>query len=123
MLGSGRQVGVDAGQDRVDAGAFAGQRQDQLALGNDAAPGEFDLGSLQRELGDLDRIGGWVRVFGMVNSTPGFDRHPAVINGFSDLILAVFGLETGRQARSAIGVAGLPFDIAVEIEAEVVLVR
>ncbi len=81
------------------------------------------LGSLQRELGDLDRIGGWVRVFGMVNSTPGFDRHPAVINGFSDLILAVFGLETGRHARSAIGVAGLPFDIAVEIEAEVVLVR
>ena len=79
------------------------------------------LGSLQRELGDLDRIAGWVRVFGMVNSAPGFDRHPAVINGFSDLILAVFGPEVGRHARSAIGVAALPFNIAVEIEGEVLL--
>ena len=79
------------------------------------------LGSLQRELGDLDRIAGWVRVFGMVNSAPAFDRHPAVINGFSDLILAVFGPETGRHARSAIGVAALPFNIAVEIEGEVLL--
>jgi enamine deaminase RidA (YjgF/YER057c/UK114 family) len=79
------------------------------------------LGSLQRALGDLDRIAGWVRVFGMVNSAPGFDRHPAVINGFSDLILAVFGPEVGQHARSAIGVAGLPFNIAVEIEGEVLL--
>ena len=79
------------------------------------------LGSLQRELGDLDRIAGWARVFGMVNSAPSFDRHPAVINGFSDLILAVFGPEVGRHARSAIGVAGLPFGIAVEIEGEVLL--
>jgi hypothetical protein len=54
------------------------------------------LGSLQRALGDLDRIGAWVRVFGIVNSAPGFDRQPAVINGFSDLILSVFGLETRR---------------------------
>ncbi len=67
------------------------------------------LGSLQRELGDLDRIAGWVRVFGMVNSAPGFDRHPAVINGFSDLILAVFGPEIGasrplgdRRRRAAV---------------------
>jgi hypothetical protein len=73
------------------------------------------LGSLQRELGDLDRIAGWVRVFGMVNSAPVFDRHPAVINGFSDLILAVFGPDIGRHARSAIGVAGLPFNIAAEV--------
>ena len=79
------------------------------------------LGSLQRELGDLDRIAGWVRVFGMVNSASGFDRHPAVINGFSDLILAVFGPDIGRHARSAIGVAALPFNIAVEIEGEVLL--
>jgi len=79
------------------------------------------LGSLQRELGDLDRVAGWARVFGMVNSAPGFDRHPAVINGFSELILAIFGPEIGRHARSAIGVAALPFNIAVEIEAEVLL--
>jgi enamine deaminase RidA (YjgF/YER057c/UK114 family) len=57
----------------------------------------------------------------MVNSAPGFDRHPAVINGFSDLVLATFGPEIGRHARSAIGVAGLPFNIAVEIEGEVLL--
>ena len=79
------------------------------------------LGSLQRELGDLDRVAGWMRVFGMVNSAPDFDRHPAVVNGFSDLILAVFGSDVGRHARSAIGVAALPFNIAVEIEAEVLL--
>jgi enamine deaminase RidA (YjgF/YER057c/UK114 family) len=79
------------------------------------------LGSLRRELGDLDRIAGWLRVFGMVNSAPGFERHPAVINGFSDLILSVFGPEIGRHARSAIGVAGLPFNIPVEIEAEALL--
>lgn len=79
------------------------------------------LASLERELGDLDRITAWCRVFGMVNSAPGFDRHPIVINGFSDVILDVFGPETGRHARSAVGLAGLPFGIAVEIEAEVLI--
>jgi len=77
------------------------------------------LGSLQRELGDLDRITGWVRAFGMVNSAPGFDRQPQVINGFSDLILEIFGPEVGAHARSAVGMAALPFGIAVEVEAEV----
>ena len=79
------------------------------------------LASLQRELGDLDRITAWCRVFGMVNSAPGFDRHPIVINGFSEVILDVFGPEVGRHARSAVGLAGLPFGIAVEIEAEVLI--
>lgn len=77
------------------------------------------LGSLQRSLGSLDRIAGWLRVFGMVNSAPGFDQQPAVINGFSDLILDVFGADVGRHARSAVGMAALPFGIPVEIEAEV----
>ena len=79
------------------------------------------LGSLQRELGDLDRIAGWVRVFGMVNSAPGFDRHPAVINGFSDLILVLYGPDAGQHARSAVGMAQLPWNIPVEVEAEVVV--
>ena len=79
------------------------------------------LGSLHRGLGDLDRIVAWNRVFGMVNSAPGFNRQPAVINGFSDLILEVFGPEVGAHARSAVGMAELPFDIPVEIEAEVEL--
>jgi hypothetical protein len=77
------------------------------------------LGSLQRALGDLDRIAAWGRVFGMVNSAPGFNRQPLVINGFSDLILELFGAETGAHCRSAVGLAELPFDIPVEIEGEV----
>ncbi len=79
------------------------------------------LGSLERELGDLDRIACWVRVFGMVQSAPGFQRQPFVINGFSDLVLEVFGPEVGAHARSAVGMYELPFNIPVEVEAEVVL--
>lgn len=79
------------------------------------------LGSLQRTLGNLDRITGWLRVFGMVNSAPGFDKQPSVINGFSDLILEVFGPEVGRHSRSAVGMAALPFGLPVEIEAEVAI--
>ena len=79
------------------------------------------LGSLQRTLGDLDRVTHWTRVFGMVNSAPGFNRQPAVINGFSDLILQLWGPGAGDHARSAVGMAELPFDIPVEIEAEVLI--
>jgi enamine deaminase RidA (YjgF/YER057c/UK114 family) len=77
------------------------------------------LGSLERELGDLDRVTAWLRVLGMVNAAPGFDRMPAVINGFTELIVQVFGPERGRHARSAVGMAELPYGIPVEIEAEV----
>ena len=77
------------------------------------------LGSLARALGDLDRIAAWGRVFGMVNSAPGFTKQPAVINGFSDLILELFGPEVGAHSRSAVGMAELPFNIPVEIEGEV----
>jgi enamine deaminase RidA (YjgF/YER057c/UK114 family) len=80
------------------------------------------LGSLQRALGNLDRIAAWSRVFGMVNSAPGFNQQPSVINGFSDLILELFGPEVGAHCRSAVGLAELPFDIPVEIEGEVELV-
>ena len=79
------------------------------------------LGSLQRALGDLDHIAAWTRVFGMVNSAPGFNRQPSVINGFSDLVLELFGAEIGAHSRSAVGLAELPFDIPVEIEGEVEL--
>jgi enamine deaminase RidA (YjgF/YER057c/UK114 family) len=77
------------------------------------------LGSLKRELGDLERVTAWLRVFGMVNSAPGFDQQPSVINGFSDLILDLYGPERGAHARSAVGMAELPFNLPVEIEAEV----
>ena len=79
------------------------------------------LGSLQRELGDLDRVTQWVRVFGMVNCAPGFDKQPLVINGFSDLILQLWGDDAGAHARSAVGMAELPFGIPVEIEGEVAI--
>ena len=79
------------------------------------------LGSLRRALGDLDRIVAWSRVFGMVNSAPGFNQLPSVINGFSDLILQVFGPVVGAHCRSAVGMAELPFNIPVEIEGEVEL--
>ena len=72
--------------------------------------------SLERELGDLDRVARWVKVLGMVNCAPGFSATPGVVNGFSDLVLELWGDE-GHHARSAIGVAELPFDIPVEVEA------
>jgi enamine deaminase RidA (YjgF/YER057c/UK114 family) len=77
------------------------------------------LSSLKRELGELDRVTAWLRVFGMVNSAPGFNQQPQVINGFSDLVLELYGQERGQHARSAVGMAELPFDFPVEIEAEV----
>ena len=77
------------------------------------------LADLRTALGSLDRVSAWLRVFGMVNAAPGFTEMPRVINGASDLILDVFGAEVGSHARSAIGVAELPWNIPVEIEAEV----
>jgi enamine deaminase RidA (YjgF/YER057c/UK114 family) len=73
------------------------------------------LATLNAELGDLDQIERFVKVFGMVNCAPGFNQTPAVINGCSDLLVEIFG-EAGRHTRSAVGMAELPFDIAVEIE-------
>lgn len=67
-------------------------------------------------LGDLGRIVQTVKLLGMVNATPDFGDHPAVINGCSDLLVAVLG-EAGRHARSAVGMGSLPGGISVEIEA------
>lgn len=72
--------------------------------------------SLQQELGELDRVTGWVKALGLVNCAPGFTGTPGVINGFSDLVIELWG-EAGRHARSAIGAAELPFDMSVEVEA------
>jgi enamine deaminase RidA (YjgF/YER057c/UK114 family) len=79
------------------------------------------LATLRAELGTLDAVERVVKLFGMVNCAPGFDRTPAVVDGCSELFLEVFG-EAGRSARSAVGQAELPFGISVEIEA-VVLCR
>jgi enamine deaminase RidA (YjgF/YER057c/UK114 family) len=76
------------------------------------------LAALAAELGDLDRVHRVVKLFGMVNCAPGFNRTPQVIDGCSELLVEVLG-DAGRGARSAVGTAELPFDIAVEIEAVV----
>lgn len=101
------KVGADATVEE----AYAAARATALA----------SLADLQRALGDLDRVAGWLRVFGMVNAAPGFTQTPAVINGFSDLILELWGPDAGSHARSAIGVAELPFGMLVEVEAEVAI--
>ena len=79
------------------------------------------LASLKAALGDLDRVEAWLRVFGMVNAGKSFNRFPLVINDFSDLIAELHGPERGDHVRSAVGMAGLPFDLPVEIEAEVAI--
>ena len=78
------------------------------------------LASLKQELGELDRVTGWVKALGFVKCAEGFDITPAAINGFSDLILALWG-DAGRHARSAIGAGELPFGMPVEVEAVVAL--
>jgi len=75
--------------------------------------------SIKAHIGDLDRVDKWLRIFGMVNAAPGFTKIPAVINGCSDTVLAIFGNDVGAHARSAVGMAELPFSVPVEIEAEV----
>jgi enamine deaminase RidA (YjgF/YER057c/UK114 family) len=75
------------------------------------------LATVRGELGSLDRVHAVLRVLGMVNVAPGFDASPPVIDGCSDLFIEVFGPEVGSHARSAIGVAALPYGLPVEIEA------
>ena len=80
------------------------------------------LASLKKEIGDLNKIKRFVKVIGMVNSTADFYQQPAVINGFSDFIVEVFG-DRGKHARSAVGMVSLPSNIAVEIEVVVEVIR
>ena len=104
LAGPFGKVGAEVSQDE----AYQSARLTALSM----------LGSLCRELGDLDRVTSWLRVSGMVNAAPGFTELPAVINGFSDLILELYGPVGGQHARSAVGMAELPWNIPVEVEAE-----
>ncbi|MDX1965812.1 MAG: RidA family protein [Planctomycetaceae bacterium] len=79
------------------------------------------LATLRRELGSLDRIQRVVKVLGMVNAVPDFARHPQVINGFSNLMVEIWGETNGRGARSAVGMGSLPGNISVEVEAAFLL--
>jgi enamine deaminase RidA (YjgF/YER057c/UK114 family) len=74
------------------------------------------LAKVQAALGSLDHVKRIVKVLGMVNSADDFGDQPKVINGFSDLMVDVFGPTIGKHARSAVGMAGLPFNNAVEVE-------
>jgi enamine deaminase RidA (YjgF/YER057c/UK114 family) len=79
------------------------------------------LATLRKELGSLDRIERVVKVLGMVNASPTFAHHPQVINGFSNLMVEIWGETNGRGARSAVGMGSLPSNIAVEVEAAFLL--
>jgi len=78
------------------------------------------LATLKSEIGDLDKVNRFIKVLGMVNADPNFEQQPYVINGFSDLMVDIFG-NNARCARSAVGMGSLPFNIPVEIEAIVEL--
>jgi enamine deaminase RidA (YjgF/YER057c/UK114 family) len=95
------------GADMDQAAGYAAARQTGLAI----------LSTLRNALGTLDRVRRVVKVLGMVNCTPEFTEHPAVINGCSELFAEVFGSEAGIAARSAVGMGSLPLGTAVEIEA------
>ena len=74
------------------------------------------LANIRAILGTLDRVERGVKTLGMVNSAPDFDQQPRVIDGYADLFVEVFGEDRGRGARSAVGMAALPMQIAVEVE-------
>ena len=101
-----RTVVGKVGEDVTLEEAYAAARQIGL----------YQLAVIKAELGSLDRVKRVVKVLGMVNSAPDFGAQPKVINGCSDLFIEVFG-ENGRHARSAVGMAALPNQVAVEIEA------
>jgi enamine deaminase RidA (YjgF/YER057c/UK114 family) len=111
-----------AGPTRADGSHVTGKVGNEVDLADAKAAARLVglqlLASLRDELGSLDRVVRVVKVLGMVNCAPGFNRTPTVIDGCSELFIEVFG-EQGRGARSAVGMAELPFDIAVEIEAVV----
>lgn len=96
-------VGKEASKEQ----GYAAARQTGLAL----------LATLQHELGSLTRIKRLIKLLGMVQCTPEFDQHPAVINGCSELFAAVLGPDQGVGARSAVGMNSLPLGMMVEIEA------
>jgi len=119
----GEDMTVEDGYEaaRTTAGVVGGDLS--IAEGH-AAARETGLLALRRildELGSLDAVERWVKVLGLVRSAPGFGDQPAVVNGFTELVVEVYGEERGLCARSAIGVAELPAGIPVEVEAIVAL--
>lgn len=118
VAGHGPPPGADGTRPAGKVGRDLDERQAYEAA---RGAGLAILTTLSAELGDLGRVGAVLRIFGMVNCAPGFIAMPAVIDGCSDLFLTVFGPEIGAHARAAVGVAELPFDLPVEIEAVVAI--
>ena len=110
VVGAGQEVGGGGG------GGVEEQVSVEQAYESAKLAGLSILGSLKRELGRLDRVTAWLQVRGMVNTVQGFTQTADVINGFSDLILTLYGTEVGIHARSAIGVQALPLGLPVIIE-------
>jgi enamine deaminase RidA (YjgF/YER057c/UK114 family) len=106
--------GPGYGSERVRGKVGADMTMEE-AKGHARSTGLNLIAVMKDELGDLDRVTRIVKVLGMVNCTPDFGQQPQVINGCSDLFVEVFG-DRGRHARSAVGMAGLPVGIPVEIE-------
>lgn len=106
---------------RTDGSLMTGRVGSEVdqQTGYDAArqTGLAILATLRQHLGSLDRVRRLIKTLGMVNATPDFKQHPAVINGFSELMAQVFGAENGVGARSAVGMGSLPGNISVEVEA------
>lgn len=105
LSGHGTDVIGKVGKEVTIEQGYEAARQTGLSL----------LASLKAEIGNLNKVKRLVKVLGMVNCTEGFGDQPKVINGFSDLMVAVFG-ERGKHARSAVGMYALPNNMAVEIE-------
>ena len=108
-----------SGPKKADGSHITGKLGKELTIedGYEAAwlTGVNHIATLKSELGNLNRVKRIVKVLGMVNCTAEFQDQPKVINGFSDLMVEVFG-DRGKHARSAVGMASLPLGIAVEIE-------
>ena len=107
MLPDGSMLTGKVGSTLSEEEAYYAARQVGLTM----------LSTLRRELGSLDRIRRLVKTLGMVNATPDFGTHPQVINGFSNLMVEIWGEANGKGARSAVGMGSLPGNIAVEVEA------
>jgi enamine deaminase RidA (YjgF/YER057c/UK114 family) len=107
------------GPDKPEGGQVLGKMGKDLSLEEGQQAARFTgislLASLKEEVGDLNRVKRVVKVLGMVNAEPDFTQHSQVINGFSDLMVEVFG-ENGRHARASVGMSSLPGNIPVEIE-------
>ena len=101
---------------KLPTGKVGGDVSVEEAYQHARSIGLIQIARLKDALGDLDKVNRIVKVLGMVNGVPDFGEQPKVINGFSDLMVEIFG-DRGRHARSAVGMGSLPFGITVEIEA------